>query len=148
MLKPYLPKSQIYKSGLETKLREVAPQLLDIDGDLCHHVHNSVKKFCSPFDNFIERLLDDLHTDSKYSFDIRQAIEELCLILDTSYKSSPQRISHRWLSSYDCTLTMMSMIDAYYIFYFSWIESDLLETYQDDLQNLFNNYDLNHSHKK
>ena len=38
---------------------------------------------------------------------------------------------------------MMSMIDAYYIFYFSLIESDLLETYQDDLQNLFNNYDLN-----
>ena len=63
------------KSGLETKLREKAPQLLDINGDLCHHIHNPVKQFCSPFNNFVEKLLDDLHTDTKYSHDIRQAIE-------------------------------------------------------------------------
>ena len=37
------------KSGLEVRLREKAPHLLDIDGDMCHHMHNAVKKFCSFF---------------------------------------------------------------------------------------------------
>ena len=32
--------------GLETKLRgNLAPHLLDIDGESCHHMHNIVKKF-------------------------------------------------------------------------------------------------------
>ena len=111
--------------------------------DICHHIHNSVKKFCAPFENFIEHLLDDLHTDSKYSPDIRQAIEEISFILDLSYKNPPQRISHRWLSAYDCTITMMSMIDSYFLFYYSWLNFDLLEIYNDDIQDIFNNYDLN-----
>ena len=131
------------KSGLETLLREEVPHLLDIDGDICHHVHNSVKKFCAPFNNFIERLIDDLHTDSKYSPDIREAIEEICFILDISYKNPPQRISHRWLSAYDCTVTMMSMIDAFYLFYYSWLNRELLDTYKDDIQHIFDNYNLN-----
>ena len=55
--------------GLETLLREIA-QLLDIDGDLCHHVHNAIRKFSDPFDKYIERYLDDIHTDMQYSVDI------------------------------------------------------------------------------
>ena len=86
------------KSGLETKLFEKAPHSLDIDGDVCHHIHNTVKKFCSPFNNFLERLVDDIHTDSKYSTDIRQAIDDICFIMDIPYKKPPQRISHRCLS--------------------------------------------------
>ena len=50
------------KSGLET----------NSNGDLSHHIHNSVKQFCSSFNNFVDKLLDDLHTDNtKYSLDIR-----------------------------------------------------------------------------
>ena len=34
------------KNGFETKLRDqVAPNLLDIDSDACHHIHNATKKF-------------------------------------------------------------------------------------------------------
>ena len=73
------------KSGLETKLREKAPHLLDIDGDVCHHIHNTVKKFCSPFNNFLERLVDDIHTDSKYSTNIRQAIDGICFIFTVAH---------------------------------------------------------------
>ena len=62
------------KSELEIKLREKTPHLLDKDGDVCCHIHNIVKKFCSPFNNFWERLRYDSHTDSKYSTDNRQAI--------------------------------------------------------------------------
>ena len=41
---------------------------------VCHHIHNTVKNFCAPFNNILEKLMDDLHTDSKYSTDICQAI--------------------------------------------------------------------------
>ena len=37
-----------HKSGVEAKLHEMAPHLLDIDGDTCHHTHNAEKKFCAP----------------------------------------------------------------------------------------------------
>ena len=38
-------------NGFHAKLREVAPHILDIDGDVCHHVHNTVKKFVSIVDD-------------------------------------------------------------------------------------------------
>ena len=38
------------KNGFETKLRDqVAPNLLDVDGDACHHIHNAAKKFTKYF---------------------------------------------------------------------------------------------------
>ena len=34
------------KNGFETKLRDqVAPNLIDVDSNACHHVHNAAKKF-------------------------------------------------------------------------------------------------------
>ena len=54
------------KGGLEPLLREKTPQLLDIDGDICHHIHNTVKQF----ECFVEKWIDDIHWDTKYSTDI------------------------------------------------------------------------------
>ncbi|GBN01309.1 hypothetical protein AVEN_240025-1 [Araneus ventricosus] len=60
------------KSGVETKIRkEKAPHLLDIDGDSCHHIHTTSKKFCSPFDCWLENLMRDIFNDTKWSADIR-----------------------------------------------------------------------------
>ena len=130
----------VKKSGLETKLREKAPHLLDIDGDICHHIHNTVKKFGFPFINFLKCLVDDIHINSKYITDVRQAIDNICFILDILYKKPPQHLSHRWLSSYDCTVTLKSMVDAFYLFYFSWLEPDLRYSYKDDIQAIYNKY--------
>jgi hypothetical protein len=47
-------------NGYETKLREHALQLLDIDGDICHHVRNSVQKFCVQFGRLLEQLADEV----------------------------------------------------------------------------------------
>ncbi|XP_072175737.1 uncharacterized protein [Diadema setosum] len=54
------------KSGFETRLRDVAPHLLNIDGDICHHTHNAVKNFGGFFNNHVEYLADDLY-DLKWS---------------------------------------------------------------------------------
>ena len=64
------------KSGLEKRLRDKAPQLLNVDGDYYHHGHNSIKVFCQPFDNFVKKFIDDIHSDNKWSIDIRDALKK------------------------------------------------------------------------
>ena len=44
-------------NGFHAKLREVAPHILDIDGDVGYHVHNTVKKFVSIVDDDMLRCL-------------------------------------------------------------------------------------------
>ena len=68
-------------NGFHAKLREVAQQILDIDGDVCHHVHNNVKKFVSivgDYDMLLGinvKLLDDLFNDFDFSADLRDDLK-------------------------------------------------------------------------
>ena len=68
------------KSGLETTLREKQPNLLDIYGDICHHVRNAVKKSFARHYSFVEKLVDDLHNDLKWNPNVHKAIEEMCMM--------------------------------------------------------------------
>ena len=65
------------KGGYEPFLREKASQLLDIDGDICHHIHSTVKQFCKPFECFVEKWIDDIHWDTKHSTDILDSLKEM-----------------------------------------------------------------------
>lgn len=50
------------KSCLEARIREKHCQnLLDVDGDSCHHVHNASKQFAAPLRYYLEQLFTDLH---------------------------------------------------------------------------------------
>ena len=52
------------KSGLEKHLRDsIAPHLLAIDGEICHHIHDIVKKFMTTLGNFLEKLFQDVFQD-------------------------------------------------------------------------------------
>lgn len=116
------------KSGLETRIhREKAPHLLDIDGDVCHHVHNAAKAFCKPFNNFIEQLYIDLFNDFKWSADLRELLQEICVICNVKYTMAQRYISHRWLSVYDVTLDALRLLDCLTLFYFLWISDSLSE---------------------
>ena len=44
------------KTGLEIRMHQYCPNLLDIDGDSCHHIDNAAKKFSEPFDSYLEKL--------------------------------------------------------------------------------------------
>lgn len=58
------------KKGLETRVRQNhCPNLLDVDGDSCHHIHNAAKVFAAPFSNHLEKLFSDLHTDHQWASD-------------------------------------------------------------------------------
>ncbi|KAH3837663.1 hypothetical protein DPMN_111064 [Dreissena polymorpha] len=40
------------KNGMERRIRgDKAPNLLDIDGDVCHHIHNWTNKLCTRFES-------------------------------------------------------------------------------------------------
>ena len=60
------------------KIREIHEDLLDIDGDVVHHVHNIAKKFCSIFDNHLEKVLKAICTDMTYCTHMRRAMDVIC----------------------------------------------------------------------
>ena len=88
------------KSGLETRIRnEKAPHLLDINW-------------------FLEQLLSDLFTMTKWSPDLREFLQEMCNMLNVKYTMPQRYVSHWWLSVYDVTLDTLRLFDALTVFYF------------------------------
>ncbi|KAK5932035.1 hypothetical protein CgunFtcFv8_003771 [Champsocephalus gunnari] len=57
------------KTGLEIRMHQYCPNLLDVDGDSCHHIHSTAKKFSEPFDSYLEKLFSDLQVDHQWSPD-------------------------------------------------------------------------------
>ena len=130
-------------NGFETKLRDAAPHLLDVDGDICHHVHNVVKKFTGFFGRKVEALLDDIHTDCKWSPDLRERLEKLCTICDVKFNNPKQRISHRWLSGLDCSLPVHNMFPALTVLYSAWLQKDDVGLYKDVVDEITDGLSIN-----
>ena len=108
------------KSGLKKRLRDsVVTHLLDIVGDICHHVHNIVKKFMTTFDNLLEKLFQDIFGDFHLSSDLLQQLKEICSYLGLTVRVPSNYISVRWLSVYDVCMEFFYLRDAYQIFYYS-----------------------------
>ncbi|KAJ8017743.1 hypothetical protein HOLleu_44630 [Holothuria leucospilota] len=122
-------------SGFETLLRKrKAPHLLDIDGDVCHHIHNSVKQFCSHFENTVEQLCDDLNNDIKRSADVKSWLQELCGIYSCVFHTPNERIPHRWLSVLDVSSDILNMLPAILCMYFSYVPNNLKHLYKELMQ--------------
>ena len=125
------------KSGLETKLFEKAPNMLGIRCNTCHVIHCAVKRFCDPFLGFVEKGLDDLNVDPKFSSEIKDYLQEICFMLNLPYLTSQQYISHCWLSAYDCIKKILPMGDALYVLYYSWVpKPEDRHLYKDELNAL------------
>jgi len=117
------------KTGFQTKLKETVPKLLDIDGDVCHHLHNIVKNFMSHVDpdRYLERLLGDVHRDFALSADLR---EDLCNIASLLQKKSllPMEFAgHRWMSIMDTSARLLNILEQVTVFYFAWLPHDQKE---------------------
>ena len=123
-------------SGFETLLRKEVPHLLNIDGDTCHHAHNSVKKFIAPFGRYIEQLLTDIRTDMQWSTDLRQYLAEICEFLNIPYQMPADRVEHRWLSVYDAAIVDLPLFPALTVLYYAWMPSEYRATYKDVIDNL------------
>ena len=105
-------------SGLEVKMREnVAPQLLDIDGESCHHVQNIVKKLTPTFDNYLENLYRDVSTEFKFSPDSIEILQSITHHLGLTFPKPVNYIACRWLSVYDSSIDFDYAFDRYYIYF-------------------------------
>ena len=105
-------------SGLEVKMREnVAPQLLDIDGESCHHVQNIVKKLTSTFDYNLENLYRDISTQFKFSPDSIEILQSITHHLGLTFRKPVNYIACRWLSVYDSSIDFDYAFDAYHIYF-------------------------------
>ena len=123
-------------------LRSKASQLLDIDGHVCRHIHNTVKQFCKRFECSVEKWIDDIHWDTRYSTDILDLLKEICFILNVLFRK-PLRVSHRWLSVFHCLSINMTFIYAVILLYYAWIPNDFRETYEGGIKTIFDKYELN-----
>ena len=101
------------KNGLEKKIREKAPKMVDIDGDICHHIHNASKKFCQPFKYWIEDLFNQLYNDHKWSVDLKEMLAEICHLIGLKFTVPERFVRHRWLSACDVAVGTLRMLDAY-----------------------------------
>lgn len=120
------------KKGLEILIRtRKAPQLLDIDGDSIHHVYNAAKAFCKPFGNIVESLMQDIHTDFKWSSDLKSRLGEICVILGLKPTAPERYVPHRWLSVLDVAFDTLRLFDAYTLFYYSFLPADDMSVYLD-----------------
>ncbi|GFO36923.1 hypothetical protein PoB_006342800 [Plakobranchus ocellatus] len=125
------------KTGVEARLREQAPHLLDINGDWCHHIHNAVKQFCQPFEGWVERLFHDLNTDFKWSSISKDILAEICHLFNVKF-SAPQRfIPHRWLSVYGTSLSTLRLLDMLRLFYYPFTAS---QTHKKEINNIIHRF--------
>ena len=113
-------------------LRSKAPQLVDIEIYVCHYIHSTIKQFSKSFEFFVDKWIDDdIHWNTKYSTNILDLVKEICFILNVLFRKPPQRVSHLWLSVFDCLSTDMSFIDPCIWLYYTWIPNDFCEISRD-----------------
>ena len=113
------------KNGQEKRVRDLAPHLIDIDGDSCHHMHNIVKDFTNHFDKFLEGLFRNIYTDFKTSTDSLEMLKEISFHLGLAFRKSVNYIAARWLSILDTSFEFTYMRDAYLVYYHSVVKADI-----------------------
>ena len=64
-------------TSVELRIKANAPNLIDVDGDIYHTIHNAAKMFAKRFDYYNESLFTDIHLNVQYLTDLK-VICELC----------------------------------------------------------------------
>ncbi|XP_076336572.1 uncharacterized protein LOC143239424 [Tachypleus tridentatus] len=126
------------KSGVEARIRkEKNINLLDVDGDSCHHIHNAAKVFANPFQKWLEGLSTDLFEDHRWARDQLMNLEEVCEFLGIPFTTPPRFVSHRWLSAYDVTVTTARMMEAYTVLYFAFLSKGEKPVYKEVIEEIY-----------
>ena len=84
------------KSGLETKVREVAPHLIDKDGNSCY-IHNFVEKVTSHFGYYLEGLFRDIYHNFQHSVSSLEILEGMALHFGLSFCCPSNYVVTCWL---------------------------------------------------
>ncbi|XP_061574023.1 uncharacterized protein LOC133440720 [Cololabis saira] len=130
------------KNGLEAKIREKIPHLLNIDGDSCHHIHNCAKEFCKPFGMWLEVFFNDLHTDFKWTPEFKDCLREIAAMFNQTFTAPERFIPHRWLSAYDVALSTARLLKPMQVFYYSFLKPDDKELYEEPMEAILNHNEI------
>lgn len=130
------------KSGVEKGLREYAPNLMNIDGDIVHHMHNIVKKFVKPFDGYLENLFRDIFNDHKWSPEQKSYLSEICHMMNIPTTNPIQYASTRWGTIYDSTVDLICKMNAYKILFYGVMDCSDRVLYKDSLHELLLNLNV------
>ena len=105
------------KGGLETRVREVAPHLIDVDGDSCHDIHNFVKKMTSHFRYSLESLFREIYHDFQHSASSLEILEGMALHFALSFRRPSSYVVTRRLSVLDATQSFSYMLNVSMAYY-------------------------------
>ena len=118
------------KSGLETRIRStVAPHVLIIDGDSCHHMHNASKKLTNVFVWHVEFLCNNIFNDFNWTEEFKEDLKDICHVLRIKYIVPQRHVSHRWLSTLPCAVDTLHLFDAFVVFYHGFLRASDRVTY-------------------
>ena len=137
------------KNGFETKLRDqVAPNLLDVDGNACHHIHDATKKFTKVFHRYLESLYRDIYNSFKWSEDLKVVLEDLCKHLGITYRQPEVYAATRWLSVYEITISNIYRFDILIVLYHSFLSDDDSKLYKSRLDTIYTRRKVTEESKK
>ena len=91
----------------------MAPHLIDIDGESCHHMNNIVKKLTSCCNYFFKSLVCDVSTAFKFPPDCLDILQELTFHLGIKFRKPVSYISCCRLSVYNTSVEFNHAYDVY-----------------------------------
>ena len=132
------------KSGLEKQIKEkLQPNLLDVDGHSCHHIHDAAKKFTKHFDAHLELPFINIYNDFKWSEDVRAILKEICFQMNA--KSICPKLYVATRSVCNVIENFKKIIDINILFYYSFLNAD--DLYRKNLDDTFNRLKVSHKAK-
>ena len=72
----------------------------------------------------------------EWSTDLRENLKEICSLLSIPYSMPAARVDHKWLSSYDVTVTDEAILPALRLLYYAWLFKEDKIVYNDIVQEL------------
>ena len=74
------------EEGLKNSYKAKLCKVWSLMATFCYHIHKTIKQFCKRFECFVEKWIDDIHWDKKYSTDILDLLKEICFILNVPFR--------------------------------------------------------------
>ena len=89
-----------------------------------------------------------IYTDFKWSADLRDALNSICLCLGIKFTVPEQFIPHRWLSCFDITVGTLRLFDVLTVFYFSFLSSTDKRLYKTVLDAIYKKHEVSSEAKE
>ncbi|KAH3887317.1 hypothetical protein DPMN_011332 [Dreissena polymorpha] len=98
--------------------------------DEFENVSGWLKNPCEPFTRYLESLFNVVHADFQYCSEYAEMLAQICAVIGVTYCKPARFIPQRWLSAYDLSVQTTMLLDAYVLFYYSFMKNEDRQTYK------------------